>query len=100
MAVRLGLEIGKQTTRGLESNLPAETGSVWLGTGLVVLALGLAVGTYLMIGVLASVPGTLRGQWECRALERNAAVWTACLSKFDPRMTVDGVVQNNGSIRE
>ena len=99
MAVRLELISEKQTTRELETARPAEVGSGWMGAGLTVLAAGLAVGVYLMIGVVSNVPGTLRGQWECRALERNAAVWTACLSKFDPRM-VDGVVQINGSIRE
>lgn len=100
MAIRLEMGVDKQTTRELETARPAEVGSIWLGAGLVVLAAGFAVGMYLMIGVISNVPGTLRGQWECRALERNAAVWAACLSKFDPRMRVDSVVQDNGSIRE
>lgn len=100
MAIRLEIGVDKQTTHELETARPTEVGSGLLGAGLVVLAAGLAVGTYLMIGVVSSVPGTLRGQWECRALERNAAVLTACLSKFDPRMTVDGVVQNNSLIME
>lgn len=94
MAIRLEMVSDKQTTRDLETSRPAETGSGWLGAGLVVLAAGLAVGVYLMIEVVSSVPGTLHGQWECRALERNAAVWTDCLSRFDPRMISDTVVRD------
>lgn len=100
MAVRLELVAEKQTARDLENGLSVKEGSVWLGSGLVVLAAGLAVGMYLMIGVVSNVPGTLRGQWECWPLERNAAVWTACLSKFDPRMRVNDIVESEFSIRE
>lgn len=100
MAVRLELIADKQTTSELETARPVEVGSGWLGAGLVVLGAGLAVGTYLMIGVVSSVPGTLYGQWECHALERNTAVWTDCLSRFDPRMRVDGIADNNGLNRE
>lgn len=96
MAVRLEMVADQQTARGLEANQPEKVGGVWLGAGLVVLAAGLAVGTYLMIGVISNVPGTLRGQWECRALERNATVWTDCLAKFDPRIVMHGVVQDMG----
>jgi hypothetical protein len=100
MAVRLELVAEKQTTRDLEHSRPAKVGSGWMGAGLVVLAAGLAFGTYLMIDVVSNVPGTLRGQWECWPLERNAAVWTACLSKFDPRMRVNGIAESEFTIRE
>jgi hypothetical protein len=100
MAVRFETVAESRTTRDLESGSPVRQVSGWIGAGLVVLAAGLAVGTYLMISVVANVPGTLHGQWECRALEQNTAVWTDCLFRFDPRMRVDAIAGSDGLIRE